>query len=175
MIKVLPYIIFIIFASAASGCVDDSTIIEDIEVKKDVGAQFYGEWKSVKKSFIYGSILTINKDSTFGFSYGACEMSGNSVGNWTVIGDELILNSTEEKECLYIIEFGIYGLEVIGEETIFPPRKTTNEGCDPQFSSEEYVLFSDESFVLSNDTLIHTNPKDSIDIESNDKFFKEQQ
>jgi hypothetical protein len=168
--------LFIILSTifiVTTGCGDDDLVVyEVVETKVDNATFFFGEWKSLKKSFIYGSELTINKDGSFNFSYGACESGGYSIGRWEIENNEIILNSDSIDECLSLSEFGVYWVEIISDTTIYKKPKSTIDGCEPNIIYEDYVWFSNERFKITNDTIIHLNPKDTVELECQDKFYR---
>lgn len=69
-------------------------------------SDFIGLWHSIKRDIPYGATLQINKDKTFEFKFGACMLQGNSVGEWLVSNNAIILNSKKADTCTLTEEFG---------------------------------------------------------------------
>ena len=157
----------------AFGCGDNS---ENTIVEKDekTTSPYFGHWDS-KGRRMYTSSLVINEDSTFHFSYGACQMSGFSFGKWTANGDEIVLNSIiDSSECLFASEFLNNNIIIVEDSIIEPELKTTINDCSPVSIDEEYILFNNERFKISDDTLIHKNSieRDDFDPTSHYKFSR---
>ena len=136
--------------------------------------QFKGRWYSVKRTIPYSSFLTI--DSSYNYEYwgGACMSRFKSKGRCKVNGDTLILNSDSTKECYYLCRFGINCIRVIYDPVHpnqYTPRPTTQKGCRP-ISSDEYVVFDQEKFILKDSLLIHIPNPENPCPEEKDNFAR---
>lgn len=173
MKNLITYIIFLI---VAAGCEYDSKNVL-FDVQEQEVSPFVGDWVS-EGGRMYSSRLIIKEDSTFSFTYGACLMDGFSFGEWAVYGEGIILNSLiDSTECWFATDF-LAQHEILPNDSIVELEiKTTIDGCEPQLREEEYVLFEDEHFNLSNDTLIHLNSleADFFDPDSHYRFTKLQE
>ena len=146
------------------------------ETKKQTPAEqldnadlFLGDWKSVKRDIPHSAELTINNDSTFRYSYGACLLRGFSNGYWTFSDSILTLNSFSADTCLYLREFGIDCLTAEQTEKYKP--KTTIEDCTPE-NTNEYVLFHEVRFKIIGDTLKHIFTEEKLCPEIRNDFYR---
>ena len=130
---------------------------------------FFGDWKSVKRMTPYRAELTINKDSTFQYVYGASLLRGFSNGYWTLSDSILTLNSFSADTCLFLRVFGIDCITVDQIEEFKP--KTTIEDCIPENTSE-YVLFQGVEFQLIGDTLKHIFTEEKLCPEIRNDFYR---
>lgn len=130
---------------------------------------FLGDWKSVKRDIPYSAELTINKDNTFNFFYGACLFRGFSIGQWTLSDSILTLNSFPADTCLFLRVFGIDCIAVDQIEEFKP--KPTIEDCIPENTSE-YVLFQGVEFQLIGDTLKHIFTEEKLYPEIRNDYYR---
>ncbi len=130
---------------------------------------FLGDWKSVKRDIPHSAELTINNDSTFRYSYGACLQRGFSNGYWTLSDSILTLNSFSADTCLFLRVFGIDCITADQIEKFRP--KTTIEDCTPD-NTGEYVLFQEVRFQLIGDTLKHIFTEEKLCPKIRNDFYR---
>lgn len=92
-------------------------------------SDFIGLWHSIKRDIPYGATLQINKDKTFEFKFGACMLQGNSVGEWFVSNNAIILNSKKADTCTLTEEFGNNCTVVKFDTTSLNEPKTIAKDC----------------------------------------------
>jgi hypothetical protein len=134
----LNYLILIIIFSSCS----KQSIIEN---------KFIGTWTSVDKITPYKAILTISSDSTFNFSYGACQARGFSEGAWKLLDSLIVLNSYKTDSCYFVSGFGMHCYEITDTSHW---GKKTHKDCDATFDMF-YTIFDDDQFEIRNDSLYH--------------------
>lgn len=158
MKRSLTYIIICFIFIACN----NQTEIKQIKLKKAMN-YFIGNWESTERCYPYKGFLLINKNGSFNFNYGACMASGVSEGKWELKDNIIILNSIKTDSCLYLSYFDvdcILEVEFVDEEDFIQNYsiETTIKDCEPKYY-EDYVLFNNEEFYISNDTLVHISKK----------------
>ena len=137
--------------------------------QQDFGSSFLGKWQSVERGIPYKAMLSVNADGSFSFDYGACTVSGFSLGTWILEDDILILNSLPADTCLFVREFGedCYTIEQLEGFKL----QTTITDCKPE-DLDEFVSFQNVKFQLIGDTLKHLFPGERICPEIRNDFFR---
>ena len=141
----VTFLIFLIFI----GCQNDKQSKNMRENMREKLVE--GNWKNFVQNEI-STEITILKNGNYIYQSNA-ELIFFSNGDWNIKNDTLYLNSIMPKECFFVSNFGpsCRNPNMIIEELI----ETTVENCKPLTWNKYFTKFSNEKFILRNDTLTH--------------------
>lgn len=110
-----------------------------------------GNWNESNSDALLKIFVLNNKNFAFQSNMESISLFAN--GTWNIQNDTLYLNSKMPTECLYVEKFGpnCRNPNLLIEEKI----ETTVEDCMPIEIKRYFMKFSNEKFIIRNDSLIH--------------------
>lgn len=146
---------------------------QKLEYEYDIdslGLQFLGLWQVVPWDIPYGALITVDSNHTFTYIGGGCLWHFGSSGTWRMHCDTLFLTSRDTTACLHARPFGLNCFPLNSSEGYFKGR--TIKDCEPEGGFFEYIIFSNERFLLNNDTLFHIRRTENPCPQAKDNFYR---
>ena len=167
ILKKINYsLLFLLFCFLLQSCCNTST--ETLTEQNN----YIGDWRCVKRVFPYNAVLKIDSSYCYTYTGGFCTSWFESKGNWALKDDTLILNSFEPEECCYLREFGVNWVIVDSESLTIPKPKTSIEDCQPSNRDYEYIIFTNEKFIIKDSVLTHIKNPNNFCHDIKDNFTK---
>jgi len=159
-------LLFLLFCFLLQSCCNTGT---ETQTEQN---NYIGDWRCVKRAYPYNAVLKIDSSYSYTYTGGFCTSWFESKGDWTIKDDTLILNSFEPEECYYLREFGVNWVIVDLESSTIPKQKTSIEDCKPSIRDYEYIIFTNEKFIIKDSLLTHIQNPNNCCLETKDNFTK---
>lgn len=127
---------------------------KNFDQKAALKKQVIGDWKNKTTS----EKFKILKNNQFYYQDNSEEnlISFYSIGTWKIENDTLFFTSKMPKECLHVHKFGgsCVDSNFSGDFLI----ETTILDCTPKNAKKYFIKFTNEKFILRNDSLLYIPP-----------------